>query len=78
MRSISFRSLADAANGRFLNGIALANQGDHAAIVVGIHLAIEKKDAGDLHGFDNGVDLGRVPAFGKIGNTFNQTCWASA
>ena len=66
------RGLADAANGGFLDGVALADQRDHAAIVVGIHFAIEKKDAGNLHGFDDGVDLGRIPAFRKIGNTFNQ------
>ena len=65
------RRLAHAANGRFLNGFALADQRDHAAVVVGIHLAVEQIDAGHLHGFDDGIDLGRVAAFGKIGNAFN-------
>ncbi len=66
------RRLADSANCRFLNRVALANERDDAAIVVGIHLAVEQIDAGNLHGFDNGVDLGRIAAFGKIGNAFNQ------
>jgi hypothetical protein len=39
--------------------------------VVGIHLAVEEIDSGDFHGFDNGIDFGRVAAFGKIRNTFD-------
>ena len=66
-------SLPYSANGGFLNGFALADQGDDAAVVVGIHLAVEKIDAGDFHGFDNGIDFGRVAAFGKIRNAFNQS-----
>ena len=66
---------ADAANGGFLNRFAVANQRDHAAIVVGIHLAIEEIDTGHLHGFDDGVDFGLVTAFGKIGNAFNECVW---
>ena len=62
-----------AANGGFLNGIALADQGDDAAVVIGIHLAVEEIDAGNLHGFDNGIDFGRVAAFGKIRNAFHQS-----
>ncbi len=65
--------LAYSANGGFLNGFALADQGDDAAVVVGIHLAVEEIDAGDFHGFDNGIDFGLVAAFGKIRNTFNQS-----
>jgi hypothetical protein len=41
--------------------------------VVGIHLAVEEIDAGDLHGFDNGIDFGRIAAFGKIRNTFDKS-----
>jgi hypothetical protein len=41
--------------------------------MVGIHLLIEKIDAGNLHGFDNGFDLARIAAFGEIGNAFNQS-----
>src|SRR5208337_3045464 len=61
------------ANGSFLNGIALAYQGDDAAVVVGIHLAIEEIDPGNLHGFDNGINFRRVAAFGKIRNAFHQS-----
>jgi hypothetical protein len=64
--------LAHAANGGFLNGLAVADQRDHAAVVVGVHLAVEQVDAGNLHGFDDGVDFGRVAAFREIGNAFNQ------
>jgi len=62
---------AYAANGGFLDGVALADQGDDAAVVVGIHLAVEEIDAGDFHGFDNGIDFGRVAAFGKIRYAFH-------
>src|SRR5208283_3933079 len=65
--------LPHAANGSFLNGIALAYQGNDATVVVGIHLAVEEIDAGNLHGFDNGVNFGRVAAFGKIRNAFHQS-----
>jgi hypothetical protein len=43
--------------------------------VVGIHLAVEKEDAGDLHGVDNGVDFGLVAAFRKVGNAFYESIW---
>jgi len=59
--------LAYAANGGFLDGVTLADQSDDAAVVVGIHLAVEEIDSGDFHGFDNGIDFGRVAAFGKLG-----------
>ena len=49
-----------------------ADEGDDAAVVVGIHLAIEQVDAGDFHGVDDGIDLGGVAAFGEIGNAFNE------
>ncbi len=64
--------LARAANGSFLDGFALAYQGDDAAVVIGVHLAVEEIDAGNEHGFDDGIDLGWVAAFGEIGNTFNE------
>src|SRR5208282_2630159 len=61
------------ANGGFLNGFTLADQGDHAAVVVGIHLAVEEIDPGDLHGFDNGIDFGGVAAFREIRNAFDES-----
>ncbi len=72
LRSISFRSLAHAADGGFLNGLALAGQSNDAAIVVGVHFAIEQVDAGHLHGLDDGVNFGFVAAFGEIRNAFDE------
>ena len=66
-----FGGLADAANRRLLNRLALACQRDHAAVVVGIHLAIEQVDAGHPHGFDNGIDFGRVAALREVRYAFN-------
>ena len=66
-----FGGLADAANGSFLNGFAVADQRDDAAVVVGIHLPVEEIDARNLHGFDDGIDLGGVAAFRKVGDAFN-------
>jgi len=64
---------ADAANGGFLNSLAFADEGDDAAVVVGVHLAVEEVDAGDLHCCNDGVDFGGVAAFRKIGNTFDKS-----
>ena len=50
------------ANGGFLNGFTLADQRDDRAVVVGIHLAVEKIDAGNFHGFDDGIDFGLITA----------------
>ncbi len=66
-----FRGLPHAANCRFLNGFTLPYQGDHAAVVVGIHLSVKKINTGNLHGFNNGVNFGWVAAFGKIRNAFH-------
>ena len=69
MRTLMFgeieqlRGLPYPADGGFLNGFAFADQRDHATVVVGVHFAIEKKDAGNLHGVDNGIDLRLVTAF---------------
>jgi hypothetical protein len=41
--------------------------------VVGVHLPVEKINAGELHGFDDGIDFGGVAAFGEIGNTFYES-----
>ena len=52
-----FGSFADPTDGRFLDGLALAHQRDHAAVVVGIHLAIQEVDAADFHRVDDGVNF---------------------
>ena len=67
-----FGGFADPANGRFLDGLTLADKRDHAAVVVGVHLSIQEIDAVDFHGVDDGVDFGLVAAFGEIRNAFHQ------
>ena len=67
-----FRGLTDAADGGFLNRFALADQSNHAAIVVGVHLAVQQVDAGHFHGVEDGVNFGLIAAFGEIGNTFDE------
>ena len=64
--------LAHATNRRFLNRLALPHQRDHAAVMVGVHLAIEQVHAVHPHGRNNGVHLGFIAALGEIGYTFNQ------
>ena len=61
-----------AADGGFLNSLALADQCDDATVVVGIHFAIEQVDAGHLHGVDDGVDFGLVAAFREVGDAFDE------
>ena len=57
------RRLAHGANSRFRdNGLALTHQGDHAPVVIRIHLAIEQVDAGNLHRLDNGINFRLVAA----------------
>ena len=67
-----FGRLAHAAYRRFLKRLALAHQRDHAAVMVGVHLAIEQVHAVHLHGRNNGVHLGFIAAFREIGYTFDQ------
>ena len=67
-----FGRLAHAANRRFLNRLALAHQRDHAAVMVGVHLAIKQVHAVHLHGRNNGVHLSFIAAFREIGYTFDQ------
>ncbi len=59
------------ANGGFLNGFTLADQCDHRAVVIRIHLAVEKIDTGNFHGFDYGIDFRLVTAFRKVGDAFD-------
>jgi hypothetical protein len=66
-------SLAHAANGSFLDGFAIPDEGDDTAVVIGVHLAIEKVDSWQFHGFDDGVNFGGVAAFGKIGDAFDES-----
>jgi hypothetical protein len=48
----------------------IADQRDDAAVVVGIHLAVEQIHAVHLHGLEDGVDSGLVAPFRKVGYTF--------
>jgi len=63
--------LADTAQYGFHDGLAVTDQRDDAAVVIGIHLAIEQVHAINFHGVDDGVNLGFVAPFRKIGNTFH-------
>src|SRR5215469_1067485 len=67
-----FGSLADAANGGFLNGFALTHNRDHTAVVIGVHLAVEQVDARHFHGVNDRINFGFVASFRKIWNTFDE------
>jgi len=66
-------SLANTANRGFFNRLALAHQRNHAAVVVGVHLPVEKIDAGNFHRLDDRIDLGGIAAFREVWNTFNES-----
>ena len=68
-----FRSFAHAANGCLSHSFPIPNQSDHAAVVIGIHFAVKKEDAGKLHCLNNGIDHRFVAAFRKIGNAFDKS-----
>ncbi len=72
VRSINSAALPDAANYGFLHLHGIAHQRDDAAIMVGVHLAIEKVNAIHLHGFKDGVNFGLVAAFREVRNTFDE------
>ena len=67
-----FGGFAHPANCGFLNGLPIAHQRDDRAVVVGIALAIQQVDAGNLHGVNDGVNFSLVAAFGEVRNTFNE------
>ena len=62
------------ADGSFLDGVAVANDSDDAAVVVGVHFAIQQVDAVDFHGIDDGVDFGFVASFREVGDAFYKRC----
>ena len=64
--------LAHATNGGFLDRLPLADEGDDRAIVIRVHFAVEKINAIDLHGMDDGVNSCFVPALREIGDAFHQ------
>ena len=65
-------SAPDATNSCLSDCIAIAYQSDDAAIVIGIHLPVEQVDAINLHRFDDGINLGLIAAFGKVGDALHQ------
>ena len=65
---------AHPADGSFLDGVAVANDRDDAAIVVGIHFAIQQIDTIDFHGIDDGVDFGFVASLREVGDAFYKRC----
>ncbi len=63
----------DGAEGGIGDGRGRTDEGEDAAIVIGIHFAIEQDDLGDGEdGLHDGVDFGGVTAFGKIGDTLDE------
>ena len=65
-------SFADAADRRLGDVDRIADQGNDAAVVIGIHLAVEEIDAVHLHGFKDGVDASLVAPFREVRNTFDE------
>src|SRR5262249_149423 len=58
----------------FDDGVGLAGQRNHRAVVVGVHLPVEDPDPRDLaHGVDQRVDFAGVAAFAEIRNTLDQS-----
>src|ERR1700759_662464 len=50
----------------------IAHKGNDAAVVIGVHLAVEEIDSVHLHGFDDGVDATFVASFGEVRYTFDE------
>ncbi len=69
-----FHGLARAQQRGFRHGVRLARQRDYRAVVIRVHLAIQHVHARHAaHCRDNGVDLGGVASFRKIGHALNQS-----
>ena len=63
----------DAAEGGLDYGCGGAGEGDDGAVMIGIQFAVEDGDAAHgADGFDDGVYLGGVAAFGEIGDTLDK------
>jgi len=43
--------------------------------VVGVHLAVEEIDTGNLHGLDDGIDFRGIAALREVWNAFNESVW---
>ena len=67
-----FCGFAHAANCRFLHRFAFSGQCDDAAVMVGVHLAIEQIYAIEFHGLDDAIDFGLIPSFRKIRDALHQ------
>jgi hypothetical protein len=54
--------------------VRLSRKSDDAAVVIGVHFVAKNKNSWDgAHGPDYRVHFGRVTAFGKIGDAFNES-----
>ncbi len=80
MRTLVFRQVdqfhgfAGAQDSRFRHRLRFARQRDYAAVMVGVHFAIQHIYARHTaHRRDNGIDLRGVAAFAKIGHALNQS-----
>src|SRR5437763_1749089 len=66
------RSLACAPNHRLSNIFAVPKQGNYAAVMVGVHLAVEQIDTRQLHGVNDGVNNAFVAAVRKVRDRLDQ------
>jgi len=65
-------SLANAPDRSFSHVHRIADQRNHAAVMVRVHLAVQQIDAVHLHGFDDGIDASLVASFRKVWYTFDE------
>ena len=66
-----FSRLTHSPNRGFLDRFPLAHEGNHATVVVRVHLAVQQVNAIDLHGIYDCVNFAFVTSFRKIGNAFD-------
>ena len=64
---------ANATNRCLLNSLTITDQSNDTAIVIRVHLTIQQINTWNPHSFNNGVDLGLIPAFGEIWNAFDKS-----
>jgi len=64
--------LTNTADCSFRDFRRIADQRDHATVMIGVHLAIEQINAIHLHGFDNGIDASLVAPFREVGYAFDE------
>ena len=74
--SITCGRLGDGLKRRLGHGLRRADEGDDGPIRVGTGVHVQQLHARDgLNGVGNGLDLGPIAAFGKIGHAFDDLGW---